>query len=84
MAFAILMWVIFGFVVGTIAKFIYPSNNGPQGALQTIGTGVAGSFLGGFVNSMMVGRLEVGPSGVIMSILGAVLFLFLYERFKTK
>lgn len=68
---------IFGLIVGAIARLFVP---GPQpfGILGTAAAGVAGAFLGG-----IVGRLLFGPGyqpGWIMSILGAVLIVWLVGR----
>lgn len=82
--FTILMWAVFGLVVGWISKLLYPGDEEPAGILGTIGVGVVGSFVGGFINSLLTGHMEIGPSGFLMSILGAVLFLFVYGRMKKK
>lgn len=69
----ILSWVVFGFVVGLIARAVIP---GPQklGFITTTLVGVAGSFIGGMVGSMLSGRplFELNSAGFIGSVLGAV------------
>ncbi len=79
-----LLWMfIVGIVVGAIARFIMPGSE-HIGLLMTGVLGVAGSFVGGFIarifNKPEDGAL-VHPAGLIMSIVGAVILLFLWNRF---
>jgi uncharacterized membrane protein YeaQ/YmgE (transglycosylase-associated protein family) len=76
---AILGWIVFGFVVGVIARFLIPGPH-PMGFIMTTLLGVAGSFVGGWLGSMVHGGpLDVAePSGWIGSILGAVVLLLAY------
>lgn len=75
---AILGWILFGLVVGIIAKLLMPGRD-PGGFIVTILLGIAGSLLGGFVGRALgfYGPGQYG--GWIMSILGAVILLFLYR-----
>ncbi|HWR49812.1 MAG TPA: GlsB/YeaQ/YmgE family stress response membrane protein [Bryobacteraceae bacterium] len=75
---AILGWILFGLVVGIIAKLLMPGRD-PGGFIVTILIGIAGSLLGGFVGRALgfYGPGQYG--GWIMSILGAVILLFLYR-----
>ncbi len=74
----ILGWILFGLVVGIIAKLLMPGRD-PGGFIITILLGIAGSLLGGFIGRAMgfYGPGQYG--GWIMSILGAVILLFLYR-----
>lgn len=75
----ILAWVLFGLVVGALAKLIMPGRD-PGGCIITILLGVAGSLLGGFVGKAMgLYTEEVSGGGLIMSLLGAVLLLAIYR-----
>ena len=76
---AILGWIVFGFVVGVIARFLMPGPN-PMGIIMTTVLGVVGSFIGGWLGSLIHGGEwdMAEPSGWIGSIIGAVLLLFLY------
>jgi uncharacterized membrane protein YeaQ/YmgE (transglycosylase-associated protein family) len=47
-------WIIFGLVVGIIARFLLPGPQ-PMGALLTILLGVAGSFFGGLIANLFQG-----------------------------
>ncbi len=46
MIFNIIGWIIFGLIVGAVAKFLVPGNDSNSG-LNSILLGVAGSFVGG-------------------------------------
>ena len=76
---AILGWIVFGFVVGIIARFLIPGPH-PLGFIMTTVLGVAGSFVGGWLGSMFHGGpMDVAhPSGWIGSIIGAVVLLVAY------
>ena len=82
---AFIGWVVFGFVVGVIARFLMPGPH-PMGLILTTLLGVAGSFLGGYMGSMLHGGgIDVAePAGWIGSIIGAALLLFGYGFLKKK
>ena len=79
---AILMWIVFGLVVGAIAKLLMPGRD-PGGFFVTILIGIAGSFLGGAISWMLFGGSptdnSLHPAGWILSIIGAIVLLFLYR-----
>jgi uncharacterized membrane protein YeaQ/YmgE (transglycosylase-associated protein family) len=74
----ILAWILFGLVVGIIAKLLMPGRD-PGGFIITILLGIAGAVLGGFVGRAMGFYGPDDAAGWIMSILGAMLLLFLYR-----
>lgn len=74
----ILAWILFGLVIGIIAKVLMPGRD-PGGFIITILLGVAGALLGGFVGRAMGFYGEGQTAGWIMSILGAVLLLAVYR-----
>jgi uncharacterized membrane protein YeaQ/YmgE (transglycosylase-associated protein family) len=74
----IIGWLLFGLVVGAIAKFLMPGRD-PGGWIVTILLGIAGSFVGGFLASML-GHNEQS-AGWIGSIIGAIALLFIYRLF---
>jgi uncharacterized membrane protein YeaQ/YmgE (transglycosylase-associated protein family) len=75
---AILSWIVFGLVIGIIAKLLMPGRD-PGGFIVTILLGVAGALVGGFVGRAM-GLYSAGQSaGWIMSVLGAIILLALYR-----
>lgn len=74
-AMAFLSWLLFGLVVGAIARFLGPSPRG-IGCLGTIALGLVGSVVGGALfNILFEGNLDAEPSGFIGSIVGAVVVL---------
>jgi uncharacterized membrane protein YeaQ/YmgE (transglycosylase-associated protein family) len=73
----ILWWIIFGLIVGAIAKLLMPGRD-PGGFIVTILLGIAGSFVGGFLANAFFGYHEQ-TAGWIGSILGAIILLFIYR-----
>jgi uncharacterized membrane protein YeaQ/YmgE (transglycosylase-associated protein family) len=74
---SILGWLLFGLIVGVIAKFLMPGRD-PGGWIVTILLGIAGSFVGGFLATTILGRNEQ-TAGWIGSIIGAIALLFIYR-----
>ena len=74
----ILVWILFGLVVGVIAKLLMPGRD-PGGFIVTILLGIAGALLGGFIGRAMGFYGESEGAGWIVSILGAILLLALYR-----
>lgn len=74
----ILTWILFGLVVGIIAKLLMPGRD-PGGFIVTILLGIAGALLGGFIGSALGWYQEGEAAGWIVSILGAILLLALYR-----
>ena len=75
---AILSWIVFGLVIGIIAKLLMPGKD-PGGFIVTILLGVAGALVGGFIGRAM-GFYGPGQSaGWLISIVGAVILLALYR-----
>ena len=76
-------WILFGAIVGAIAKLLMPGKD-PGGCLVTIALGIVGSIVGGFLIGLVVpGRSVTDPAGWIGAILGAMLLLWLYRRWAT-
>jgi uncharacterized membrane protein YeaQ/YmgE (transglycosylase-associated protein family) len=76
----ILIWILFGLVVGALAKLVMPGND-PGGIIVTILLGIAGSLVGGFLGRML-GLYERGQAaGFLMSLVGAIVLLALYRQF---
>ena len=74
--------IIVGFVVGVLARFFYPATV-PMGFLLTVALGIGGSVVGGLIGSLIWkspdGKFH--PAGWIMSILGALILLWVYLNF---
>ena len=75
----ILGWILFGLIVGLVAKLLMPGHD-PGGIVLTTALGIVGAILGGFVGRLL-GFYQAGEgAGYIMATLGAVLILFIYRR----
>jgi uncharacterized membrane protein YeaQ/YmgE (transglycosylase-associated protein family) len=76
--FGVLGWIVFGLVVGVIAKLLMPGRD-PGGFIVTILLGIVGGLLGGWVGRA-IGLYGEGDSvGIFMAILGAVILLAIYR-----
>jgi uncharacterized membrane protein YeaQ/YmgE (transglycosylase-associated protein family) len=78
------LWtLIVGLVVGALAKLFMPGKD-PGGIIVTMLIGLAGSFVAGFLGKA-AGLYQPGePAGLIASILGAMLLLFIYRMIKRR
>jgi len=77
----ILGWIIFGLVIGALAKLIMPGKD-PGGFVITTVLGIVGALLGGFLGRLIGLYKEDEPAGFIGALVGAVLLLWLYRRFR--
>lgn len=75
----IIGWIIFGLIVGLIARALMPGPQ-PMGLTLTIILGVLGSFVGGALANLFQGGnfLEPRATSWIGSILGAIVLLLVY------
>lgn len=84
MLWTILGLIIIGLIAGLIARAVIPGKQS-MGILLTIVLGIVGSFVGGFLGYLLFGADPNGgflqPSGIIGSILGAIIVLGLYVLF---
>lgn len=74
----ILSWILFGLIVGAVAKLVMPGRD-PGGIIVTMLLGVAGALLGGFVGRALGFYGPGEAAGWIMAILGAILLLAIYR-----
>jgi uncharacterized membrane protein YeaQ/YmgE (transglycosylase-associated protein family) len=80
----LLSWLIFGLLVGYIAKLLHPGDE-PVGYVPTLGIGVVGSFVGGAINYLIgSGSSPFEASGLLMSILGGVICCAGWRYYKLK
>jgi uncharacterized membrane protein YeaQ/YmgE (transglycosylase-associated protein family) len=76
--FGILGWMVFGLVIGAIAKLLMPGRD-PGGIIVTMVLGILGAVVGGFIGRA-VGWYQPGePAGFFMATLGAIVLLFIYR-----
>jgi len=76
--FSLLWTLLIGLVIGVVAKFLMPGRD-PGGWIVTMLLGVAGSFVAGYLGRMLGWYQEGQSAGFIMSVVGAVLLLFVYR-----
>ena len=74
----ILGWILFGLVVGIVAKFIMPGRD-PGGIIVTILLGIVGALLGGYIGQALHLYGPGEPAGFVGATLGAILVLFVYR-----
>jgi uncharacterized membrane protein YeaQ/YmgE (transglycosylase-associated protein family) len=72
-------WLVFGLIVGLIARAIYPGTQS-MGLFATALLGIGGSFVGGALGNLAVGVGVLTPhaAGVLGSVIGAVIVLALF------
>ncbi|HEY7500298.1 MAG TPA: GlsB/YeaQ/YmgE family stress response membrane protein [Vicinamibacterales bacterium] len=75
---AILSWIVFGLVVGALAKLLMPGDD-PGGIIVTILLGIAGALVGGLIGRSMGFYGANESAGYLMSIAGAIILLALYR-----
>ena len=81
-----IIWsIVIGFIIGLIARAIMPGVQN-LGFIMTTLLGIGGSILGGLIGRLF-SKPEPGssfhPAGFIMSLIGALVLLFLWGRFGT-
>jgi uncharacterized membrane protein YeaQ/YmgE (transglycosylase-associated protein family) len=81
--FGVLGWILFGLIVGIVAKLLMPGRD-PGGFIITALLGIAGALLGGFVGRALGLYGPNESAGFIMSVIGALLLLFLYNMFRRR
>src|SRR4029453_2682767 len=78
----VIWYIIVGFVVGLVARAVMPGAQG-MGLFMTPLLGIVGGVVGGFIGRLF-SKPEPGsafhPAGFIMSVIGAVIVLFLWTR----
>jgi uncharacterized membrane protein YeaQ/YmgE (transglycosylase-associated protein family) len=76
--FGVIGWIVFGLIVGVVAKLLMPGRD-PGGFIVTMLLGIAGALLGGFLGRALGWYQPNEPAGFLMSLVGAVVLLFLYR-----
>jgi len=78
--FEIIELAFFGLIVGLIARLLMPGRDS-MGLIMTSILGIAGSLVGTFLGRTLLGKGPYYNARWIMSILGALVLLFLYRIF---
>ena len=78
----IVLFLVFGLVIGFIARAIMPGTQ-KMGLIGTAALGVVGSFIGGFLAALVTKSqvTDLNTAGFIGSIIGALVLLALSSRF---
>lgn len=81
----IMSWIVLGLVAGALAKLLMPGRDG-GGWIVTIGLGVAGAFVGGYLASL-AGIAGASADGVNLASIatataGAFVLLLIYRMIK--
>lgn len=75
--------ILFGMIVGAAAQLILRRGGSGINWPLAFGTGIAGSFVGGLIVSLLAGDgIELRPSGIIGSIVGAILVTLGWDWFQ--
>jgi uncharacterized membrane protein YeaQ/YmgE (transglycosylase-associated protein family) len=74
----IIAWIVFGFIIGLLARAIMPGRQ-QMGFIMTTLLGVGGSLIGGFVANALTGGTmqDIHGAGFIGSLIGAVALVFI-------
>jgi uncharacterized membrane protein YeaQ/YmgE (transglycosylase-associated protein family) len=76
--FGILGWIVFGLIVGAVAKLLMPGRD-PGGIIVTSLIGIAGALLGGFIGRALGMYGPEDPAGFVMALVGAIVLLVIYR-----
>ena len=81
----ILLFLLFGLIVGIVAKWIVPGE-GPGGILGDIIVGIVGAFIGGWLFSVLghAGFAESTWGSWISAIIGAVILLYIIRAVSSR
>ena len=76
-------WIVFGLIVGALAKFVMPGRD-PGGIILTSLLGILGAVIGGFLGRSLGWYGPDDSAGFLMALVGAVLLLWIYRQFRTR
>ena len=81
----IITLVVVGLIAGALARLIVPGRQS-MSIPMTILLGIIGSFVGGFLASLVFGRSGgyLQPAGIIGSIIGAIIVLIIYTQVRAR
>ena len=77
---AIVIWLLIGLVVGGLAHLLVPGRN-RIGIILTIGVGIVGAIVGGFIGSKLgLGGVDgFNLWSILLAVIGAVIVLVIYN-----
>jgi uncharacterized membrane protein YeaQ/YmgE (transglycosylase-associated protein family) len=75
--------MLFGLIVGALAKLLMPGRD-PGGIIVTMAIGIVGALIGGWLGRAVGWYGPNDGAGYIVSILGAILLLWIYRMIVTR
>ncbi|WP_072281877.1 GlsB/YeaQ/YmgE family stress response membrane protein [Rappaport israeli] len=81
--FSLISMLVIGFVAGLIARALHPGDD-KLGCVLTAGLGIAGSVVAGYLGQMLGWYRQGQAAGFIMSIVGAIIILAVYNAISKK
>jgi uncharacterized membrane protein YeaQ/YmgE (transglycosylase-associated protein family) len=80
----IIVFLIVGLIAGFIARALVPGPD-PMGWLGTMILGIVGSFVGGTLGALVFGgNLDLSASGLVGSIIGAIIVLLIWRAMSSR
>lgn len=79
----LIAWLVLGLIAGALAKLIYPGHQG-GGIVATIGLGILGALVGGFLGRALLGAGGGAAAGalsipsIIFAVIGAIILIFIW------
>ncbi len=67
----VIVLAFIGLIVGAVARVLVPGPT-PMGILGTIGAGIAGAFIGGFIGRLLFGPNLTNGWSFVLSVLAAI------------
>lgn len=81
----LLFMLVFGMAIGWVAQLVVNGFDTRVNWPEALITGIVGSFVGGTIGSLIFeGELRLRPSGIIGSIVGAILVLLVVNWFRRR
>ena len=72
----VIVLALIGLIVGAVARVLVPGPT-PMGILGTIGAGIAGAFIGGFIGRLLFGPNLTSLWSFVLSVLAATAVVWL-------
>ncbi len=82
-AMGLISWVVFGALAGWLSRMIMPGKD-PGGCVVTPLIGIVGAVVGGWIATLLGfgGISGFDIRSFVIAVLGALIVLFIYHRFK--
>jgi len=80
---SVIWTLLIGLIIGAVAKLLMPGKD-PGGIIITMLLGVAGSFVATYLGRALGLYRDGSSAGFIMSVIGAMILLFIYRLFNRR